>query len=188
MYTGDVDGMTINGLDNVSGASNYAVTKYAYDSMNRCISQTDALGQTVSSTYDINGNLTQTTDRNGNVLSYSYDSLNQLISKSSDKSVDDTYTYGYNMKGFRTSMMGGGVNTTSVYDNLGRLTKESLTDGTVKEYTYDINGNRKSFKLTKDNSVQYTLTYDYDKLNQLTKVYENGNVKAVNIHTIPMAH
>ena len=178
MYTGDVDDLVINGLDNVSGSNDYAVTKYAYDSMNRCISQTDALGQTVTNTYDINGNLISATDRNGNTLSYSYDGLNQLLSKSSSKTTADTYTYSYNMKGNRTGMTGGGVDTTSVYDNLGRLTKESLTDGTVKEYTYDINGNRKSFKLTKDNAEQYTLTYDYDKMNRLTKVYEDGNEKA----------
>ncbi len=178
MYTGDVDALKITGLDKVSGSSNYAVTKYAYDSMNRCTSQTDALGQKVTNTYDINGNLLKTVDRNGYTLTYNYDGLNQLTQKSSSKSSDDTYTYTYNMKGNRTSMTGGGVTTTSTYDSLGRLIKESLTDGSVKEYNYDINGNRKSFKLTKNGTVQYTLTYDYDKMNQLTKVYENGAVKA----------
>lgn len=83
------------------------------------------------------------------------------------------------MKGNRVSMTGGGVDTTCVYDNLGIIIKESLTDGTVKEYTYDIDGNRKSFKLTQDNAVQYTFTYDYDKMNRLTNVYEDGNEKAV---------
>ena len=174
----DVDALKITGLDKVSGSSNYAVTKYAYDSMNRCTSQTDALGQKVTNTYDINGNLLKTVDRNGYTLTYNYDGLNQLTQKSSSKSSDDTYTYTYNMKGNRTSMTGGGINTTSTYDSLGRLVKESLTDGIVKEYNYDINGNRKSFKFTKNGTVQYTLTYDYDKMNQLTKVYENGAVKA----------
>ncbi len=178
MYTGDVNGMTVSGLDKVSGSSNYAVTKYTYDSMNRCTSQIDALGQAVNNTYDINGNLIKTVDRNGNTLNYTYDGLNQLTQKSSGKTADDTYTYAYNKKGNRISMTGGGVNTTFVYNNLGQLAKETLTDGTVKEYTYDMNGNRKSFKLTKNGTVQYTLTYDYDKLNQLTKVYEDGTVKA----------
>ncbi len=178
MYTGDVNSLTVSGLDKVSGSSNYAVTKYAYDSLNRCTSQTDALGQTVNNTYDINGNLIKTVDRNGNTLNYTYDGLNQLTQKSSSKTTDDTYTYAYNKKGNRTSMTGGGVNTTSVYNNLGQLAKETLTDGTVKEYNYDMNGNRKSFKLTKGGTVQYTLTYDYDKRNQLTKVYEDGTVKA----------
>lgn len=121
MYTGDVNNLVINGLDNVSGATDYAVTKYAYDSMNRCISQTDAMGQVTSNTYDINGNLISTTDRNGNILSYAYDGLNNLISKSSNKTADDTYTYAYNKKGLRTSMTGGGVDTTSIYNGLGQL-------------------------------------------------------------------
>ena len=179
MYTGNINGLVINGLDSLSGTtSNYAVTKYAYDSMNRCITQTDALGQITSNVYDINGSLIQTTDRNGNVLSYSCDGLTRLLQKSSSRTADDTYTYSYNKKGSRISMTGGGVNTVSEYDNLGRLTKETLTDGAVKEYTYDINGNRKSFKLTKDNAVQYTLTYDYDNMNRLEKVYEDGVLKA----------
>ena len=55
-------------------------------------------------------------------------------------------------------MIGSDVNTTYVYNNLGQLAKEDLTDGTVKEYNYDMNGNRKSFTLTKDDIVQYTLT------------------------------
>ena len=143
MYTGDVDNLVISGLDKVSGSNDYAVTKYEYDNMNRCTTQTDALGQKVNNTYDINGNLIETVDRNGNILSYTYDELNQLTRKSSSKTTNDTYTYAYNKKGLRTSMIGSDVNTTYVYNNLGQLAKEDLTDGTVKEYNYDMNGNRK---------------------------------------------
>lgn len=81
MYTGDVDNLVISGLDKVSGSNDYAVTKYEYDNMNRCTTQTDALGQKVNNTYDINGNLIETVDRNGNILSYTYDELNQLTQK-----------------------------------------------------------------------------------------------------------
>lgn len=178
MFTGDVANATAYASNDIVNAGDYAVTKYTYDSMNRCITQTDALGQTITNTYDINGNLIKTIDRNGNTLNYIYDGLNQLTQKSSSKTGDDTYTYAYNKKGNRTSMSGGGVNTTYNYNNLGQLAKETLTNGIVKEYTYDMNGNRKSFQLKRDNSIQYTLTYDYDKRNQLTKVYEDGTVKA----------
>ena len=34
---------------------------------------------------------------------------------------------------------------------MGRFTKKSLTDGAVKGYNYDINGNRKRFRIIKDN-------------------------------------
>lgn len=179
MYTGNVNGLTINGLDSVSGSSSdYAVTKYTYDNMNRLVSETDPLGQTQTYSYDYIGNLTTTTDKNGSTLTYSYDGLNRLIGKSSSADTADTYAYAYNKKGLRTAMTGGGVNASYIYDGIGRLTKETLTDGTVKEYNYDMNGNRTGFKLTKDNAEQYTLTYTYDKMNQLTKVSENGTTKA----------
>ena len=34
---------------------------------------------------------------------------------------------------------------------MGRFTKKSLTDGAVKGYNYDINANRKRFRIIKDN-------------------------------------
>ncbi len=47
--------------------------------------------------------------------------------------------------------------------------------GAVKEYTYDENGNRLTFKLTINGVEQMTATYTYDKLNQLTGVTIGGD-------------
>ena len=68
-YTGELEDFVVNGLDNVSG-TNYNVTKYSYDTQNRVITETDALGQVKTNTYDINGNLVKTIDRNENILNY----------------------------------------------------------------------------------------------------------------------
>ena len=71
-YTGDVNSLVITGLDNVNNTSDdYAVTKYTYDNLNRCISETDALGNSTANVYDTNGNLIQTTDKNGTVINIS---------------------------------------------------------------------------------------------------------------------
>ena len=44
----------------------------------------------------------------------------------------------------------------------------------TKTYTYDLAGNRTSFVLTKDGETVHTIVYQYDALNRLTKVLQNG--------------
>ncbi len=45
----------------------------------------------------------------------------------------------------------------------------------MKEYTYDENGNRETFKLTVGGTQQMNATYTYDRLNQLTSVTIGGD-------------
>ena len=55
-----------------------------------------------------------------------------------------------------------------LYDTLGRLIKQTDSNGVVKEYTYDLAGNRLTFVLKKNNVVEMNTRYVYDKLNRLT--------------------
>ena len=53
-----------------------------------------------------------------------------------------------------------------------------MSSGAVKSYTYDSNGNRTSFVLSRNAQTEINQSYTYDKLNRLISVSENGNVTA----------
>lgn len=57
---------------------------------------------------------------------------------------------------------------------MGRLITQTESNGIEKSHTYDLAGNRKSFTLKQNGAVKSTVTYDYDKLSRLTKVYDSG--------------
>ncbi len=58
------------------------------------------------------------------------------------------------------------------------MTKREITSEIVKEYGFDVGGNRTSFLLKKDNIAQINLTYDYDSLNRMTALKKNGSTIA----------
>jgi len=177
-YTGLNTPLTINGLDQiVPGADNYySITRYDYDRFGRLTRMTDPMGKYENNTYDTNGNLTGKTDRNEDIINNVYDGLGRLISTSvttSDGSGNASHSYSYVMTGMRKGMDG----TTYLYDDLGRLLKE--TEGSiVKEYTYDAANNRKSFILKKGGNIVSSTTYTYDNMNRLYQVLENNQLKA----------
>ncbi|MGI6668769.1 MAG: RHS repeat-associated core domain-containing protein [Acetivibrionales bacterium] len=182
MYTGLSSPLTINGLDNVVGQDmEYSVTKYVYDRFNRLVEMTDPLGKKEFYTYDLNGYLISKTDRNNNIITLAYDGLGRLISKSvatPDGNGNEEYTYTYTLTGNRSSMEGTETSITYFYDDLGRLIKETGTDGIEKTYTYDASNNRKSFVLKQNGVTIINTTYDYDNMDRLWKVYENGVLTA----------
>ena len=55
------------------------ITTYAYDSMNRQITVTDSLNQSVTTQYDTAGNRIAVTNAKGDTMSFAYDKLNRLI-------------------------------------------------------------------------------------------------------------
>lgn len=183
MYTGLSSPLTIIGLDNVSGAdTDYSVNKYEYDSFNRIVKFTDALNQDTTYEYDLNGNLIKEVDRNQSELYYAYDGHNRLIEKwviNKDSSKNTAISYKYTLTGQKKSMQGGQLNTTYKYDELGRLVEQKSNNSVVKQYTYDVAGNKKSM-VTKVNGItNLELNYDYDKLNRLENVKEGLQSTAI---------
>jgi RHS repeat-associated protein len=147
--------------------------EYGYDSKGRLVFVTDSEGTTRYS-YDINGNRACTTYPNGVVTTYEYNDINVLtrqISKDSTGTVIASFEYTIGDNGERLSVTELNRTVEYEYDELNRLTKETVTTGTtvsVTEYAYDANSNRTSMK--KDG---VTTTYDYNELNQITRA---GNV------------
>lgn len=122
--------------------------------------------------YDANGNRTSLRKRDGKVIAYSYDALNRVTFKDVAGESNAWVYYNYDLRGLRTSVIGAEAGVSYVYDGLGRLLWEgqnlgvSLTVGN----SYDANGNRTRFTFP-DNSY---FTYDYDGLDRLTAIKENG--------------
>ncbi len=180
VYTGLHAPLTINGLDDVTGTdTEYAVTKYSYDSLGRLLTTTDALGQVETNTYDLaNGLLETTTDRNGQIFNFTYNGLGSITSKAlSDGTNTETTIYG------ATGQVLSKQNETTAigytYNDKGQLISESNSAaGTIKTFAYDANGNRTGFMITRNDAAEISQNYTYDLLNRLTSVSENGTVIA----------
>lgn len=123
-----------------------------------------------SYTYDNNGNRASLTLGNGVVTTYSYNLANWvtgLTNKNSGGATLSSYAYTYYASGNQKSKTDNtGKVTSYVYDDLGRLTQESETNGVTLSYTYDAAGNRT--KLSATGSESYVTNYTYNNANQLT--------------------
>lgn len=168
MYTGLTSPLTINGLDNVTVGQDidYSVTKYEYNYMGYLTKMISPMGYTEEYTdIDTLGNVLEKTDKNGDTISYTYNWQGQPESITADKD-NNTISYEYNVLGLRTKMTDNSGITSYQYDSLGRLTKETKGD-IEKNYTYDNAGNRTSFQLKDGNTVLMTNTYTYGWDNEL---------------------
>lgn len=184
MYTGLSAPLIITGLDNVTPTSDseYSVTKYEYDRFGRLKKITDPMNMEENYSYDLNGNLLQKIDKNGSTITMAYDGMGRLLTKTvvnnENPSLNASYSYTYTLTGNKKTMSGGGTNTTYYYDDLGRLIKEVVSDGSQKEYAYDAANNRISLKISQNGVVKTNTIYTYDNLNRLSTVLENGVLTA----------
>lgn len=81
------------------------------------------------------------------------------------------------MTGKITSAQNAAATINYIYNDKGLPISETDTAaGTVKSFTYDSDGNRLTFMLTRNGQTEISQSYAYDKLNRLISVSENGNV------------
>ena len=162
-------------------------TSYQYDTLDRITRVIDRNGYATVYEYDANGNRTAVKYANGLTVSYEYDKLNRLISEEtvdSDSNIVVKYIYTLGASGERIKVEELDRTVEYTYDELYRLTSETITKGkkvTTYTYAYDSVSNR---TLKTVNGVE--TVYTYNALNQLisendtTYEYDNaGNLVRV---------
>ena len=119
-----------------------------YDEMNRLVSYTDTMGNTIGYAYDSVGNLKTLTYPDGKTVEYSYNLANQLTK----------------VKDWNNHI------TTYEYDTHGRMVKQTYPNGAVLTRTYDNGGrltSQKEFLSQYDRISEYA--YEYDKVGNILK-------------------
>ena len=159
--------------DSIDGA---AVTAYTYDRFGKPLTTTDPMGQTETNVYDATGLLTSKTDRNGNATAYTYDGAGRVLSETvtADGAVSSV-THAHTRTGQKKQDANGTLTVSFEYDAMGRMVKQTESDGTVKAYVYDENGNRVKFFLLRGGVQEMSLTYIYDRLNRLVEMGSNNS-------------
>lgn len=141
------------------------VTTFTYNANGNLLTQVDALGNTVTLTYNQRGQILTSTDPRGNVTSYAYndDANLQIITDA----LGNTTNFTYDAQGNVSAIEDRRGNITSfTYDSLNRLITVTNPAGGVSTTTYDAYGNLASFT----NPTGEITSYSYDELNRPTSV------------------
>jgi RHS repeat-associated protein len=142
-----------------------SISTFTYDRLGNVLSSTNALGQRTNFTYEPKyNNLATVRDPKGNSLSYTYNNQGNVAGIAY---VDgSTEAFSYDAVGNLTvSVNRRGQKIDYTYDNRGLLLSKKYPDGTTASYTYDNRGNLLS-AVDSDSSVSYT----YDSADRLTRV------------------
>jgi YD repeat-containing protein len=136
--------------------------------MDRRISRTDPLSHADSYSYDLNGNLTQFTDRGGTVTVYQYDGLNRrTYAGFGTNGGTITYTWdGADRMTKAVDSIAGTINRG--YDDLDDLVSEATQPGSIT-YQYDLAGRRTSMTV----AGQPAVAYAWDNANRLTGITQS---------------
>ena len=178
---------------------------YNYDKKGRLI-ETVSGNEHIRLTYDCLGRLESREYSDGSKTFYEYNDIGSptKITHISDDKINMEYTYTYDLVGNKTGISinkNGRVKDYSYsYDEVGRITKVVLNDKMLREYSYDIFGNRtakvdyteeevvttnyiyKGGKLleeliSKNNSL-IQKRYEYDKRGNLIKKFAGDKLEA----------
>lgn len=157
--------------------------RITYDGFDRLIQlnfPVAALGQETASTtdyeeygYDPNGNRVSLRLRSGETISFSYDALNrQIVKDLPGGDAEDVYS-AYDLAGRPTSTRFAAASGEGIvygdYDAAGRLLSEAAFGRTLA-YEYDDASNRTRLTWPDSNYLQY----DYDAMNRVISIRENG--------------
>ncbi|QLC90859.1 DNRLRE domain-containing protein [Priestia megaterium] len=153
-------------------------TNYEYNILDQNTKVTDSTGKSYIFDYDENGNVSDYTSGNNAGSTFTYDVTGKVTSLDIGTANNDSIlseSYKYDENGNRTEITsykedGTTDKTTSyVYDSLNQLLKETLPNGTIKEYTYDGYGNRASVTVTESGKSPVQTKAEFNTGNQLIK-------------------
>ncbi|MDH6651021.1 UNVERIFIED_ORG: RHS repeat-associated protein [Bacillus sp. PvP124] len=166
-----------------SGTTNE--TNYEYNALDQNTAVKDSKGKTYRFDYDEKGNVRAYTAGNDAGSAFTYDVTGKVTSldignTNNDSILSESYKYDENDN--RTEITSyradGSVDSTTsyVYDSLDQLLKETLPDGTVKEYDYNGFGNRTSVKVTEPGKSAVQTNAEFNIGNELVK-FGNDTIK-----------
>lgn len=158
--------------------------------MRHVTSTKNALEQTVTNEYDLNGNLLKSTDENGNTNAMSYDGIGNM------KAVTDPLGNITAMKYDALGNLSETIDalkgkTTYEYDSMGNSTKMTDALGNIYSYKYDEEGHNTSVTLPTGDKVKMSydgngqlikcedaqgliINYEYDSMGRMVKSEDNG--------------
>ncbi|MBK9293564.1 MAG: hypothetical protein IPM57_03830 [Oligoflexia bacterium] len=148
-------------------ATNYLVTAYNYDALNRLASVTTPDLKTTSYTYLPGGLLSKITDPNNKLTTFDYDNLNRVVQKTSPLGQKTLMAYDGNGNVVSQKTPNGDV-IGFYYDGLNQLVQKTLPDNTYN-YAYDIRGN-----LVGVNNLNSQITFGVDVADRVTSVNSTG--------------
>ena len=167
-------------------------TRYGYDVLNRLATVTAPDGSVSRYTFGPSGNRATLEQPGGVVTTYMYDRLRRLTQQTTVNAQGQTladyrFTLGRTGNRTRVQEIHTGRTLDYTYDNLFRLTRETVTGGNPNrtvDYAYDAVGNR----LFRNDSVAGRIVYLYDaddrviSANRVPYTYDdNGNLTAVGV-------
>ena len=156
----------MNQLAKVTDALKH-VTRYTYDQTGSLLTQNVGDGQTVESSYNDVGRVTEVSGAEGSIT-YQYDERGYLLSVENVNG--DVVSYTYDEYGNRTSMTyPDGRVVSYTYDRMNRMTGVTGLDGEVTTYTYDAAGRR-----TETSGSTLTTSYRYDSVGNLVEQVTHG--------------
>ncbi|WP_371261893.1 RHS repeat domain-containing protein [Bacillus sp. 491mf] len=150
-------------------------TNYEYNALNQNTKVTDN-GKTFYFDYDEFGNVVRYQAGNDTAAQFTYDHTKKLTNlqigtKDSQRILEESYTYDATSNRTAIERKNGDKTekTTYAYDSINQLIKETLPNGTSKEYSYDGFGNRTNVKVTEAGKAAVSTAAVFNDGNQLTK-------------------
>ena len=154
-------------------------TSQSYDKKGNVLTETDALGNRITYTYDDSSRLT-TVKEGEAATSYQYDTDSDGNSKTTVTRANGSTSVTVEDGGGRTLYVldsgdGQEIRTSYQYDENGLLTCQTQADGSTVNYEYD--SLRRSSKVTsknKDGETQHVTEYEYDSADRVTAMLDYG--------------